>query len=99
MSEDVSSKANSMTFMGVPREKIDWFPTINPTKCNNCKQCVAFCAHDVYMLENGKVMVKNPKNCVVFCQACLKMCPIEGALQFQAKKDVLAQIKQLKAGV
>jgi len=99
MSDERTSKQNSPSFRGVPRKKIDWFPVINPTKCNNCKQCVSFCAHDVYTLLNETVSVKNPKNCVVFCQACLKMCPIEGALEFQTKKDVLAQIKQLKAGV
>jgi NAD-dependent dihydropyrimidine dehydrogenase PreA subunit len=82
--------------MGVPREQIAWFPTINSEKCNNCKQCVEFCAHEVYSIENNKVNIKNPKNCVVFCQACLKMCPVDGAIQFQPKKEVLAQIKKIK---
>ena len=98
MSEESKAKQNPHSFMGVPREQIDWFPTIDYSKCNQCKQCVSFCAHDVYAVEQNKVVIKNPKNCVVFCQACLKMCPIQGAMQFQAKKDVLAQIKQLKQG-
>jgi NAD-dependent dihydropyrimidine dehydrogenase PreA subunit len=99
MSEESKMKQNPHSFMGVPREQIDWYPTINPDKCNNCKDCAEFCAHDVYSIENDRVVVKNPKNCVVFCQACLKMCPIEGAMQFQAKKDVLAQIKSIKQGM
>jgi NAD-dependent dihydropyrimidine dehydrogenase PreA subunit len=57
---------------------------------------VKFCAHGVYEIKDGKVEVIQPKNCVVFCQACLKMCPIPGAMIFQAKNDVLNQIKDIK---
>jgi hypothetical protein len=28
------------TFMGVPREKIDWSPRIDFNKCNYCMECV-----------------------------------------------------------
>ena len=27
------------TFMGVPREKIDWSPRIDYDKCNYCMEC------------------------------------------------------------
>ncbi len=97
MSEESASRTNPHQFMGVPREEIDWFPTIDPEKCSNCGDCAKFCAHEVYVFEEGRIVVKNPKNCVVFCQACLKMCPVEGAVVFQQKKDVLQQIKQIKA--
>lgn len=83
-------------FMGVERELIDWFPTIDLAKCNHCGDCVEFCAHGVYTLEEGKLVVAKPKNCVVFCQACLKMCP-KDALIFQDKKAVLQQIRGIKA--
>ena len=96
MSEDSARMENPHHFMGVPRELIDWFPTINYTKCNGCGDCVKFCAHGVYEKQGDKIIVKNPKNCVVFCQACLKMCPVEGAMVFQPKKDVLKQIKEIK---
>ena len=36
------------TFMGVPREKIDWCPTIDYSKCNYCMECVKFCPHHVF---------------------------------------------------
>ena len=58
--------------------------------------CVEFCAHGVYKMENGKLIVENPKNCVVFCQACMKLCPLN-AMIFQGKKDVLNQIRKIKA--
>ncbi|GAB4320654.1 MAG: 4Fe-4S binding protein [Promethearchaeota archaeon] len=96
-SEESATRKNPHRFMGVPRELIDWFPTIDYSKCNGCGDCTRFCAHDVYARVGDRVVVANPKNCVVFCQACLKTCPIEGAVQFQAKRDVLAQIKALKA--
>ena len=99
MSEESAARANPHHFMGVAREEIDWYPTIDHEKCTDCGDCAKFCAHEVYVVdEAGKVTVANPKNCVVFCQACLKMCPVEGAVIFQPKKDVLQQIKQIKAG-
>jgi NAD-dependent dihydropyrimidine dehydrogenase PreA subunit len=96
LSEESAAKENPHKFMGVPREEIDWFPTIDYSKCNDCGECSRFCAHGVYAIENGKVKVVNPKNCVVFCQACLKMCPKPGAMLFQTKSDVLNQIKEIK---
>ena len=36
------------TFMGVPREKIPWFPTIDYDKCTFCMECDAFCPHRVF---------------------------------------------------
>ncbi|AIS53058.1 ferredoxin [Thermoanaerobacter kivui] len=86
------------TFMGVPREKIDWFPIIDYDKCNNCLECVKFCPHDVYEVrenEEKKVIVKNPYNCVVFCRACGKTCGVD-ALSFPDKSEVTKKIKQLR---
>ena len=36
------------TFMGVPREKIPWFPTIDYEKCTSCMECDTFCPHRVF---------------------------------------------------
>ena len=66
-------------------------------KCIDCGDCAKFCAHEVYASENDKIIVQNPLNCVVFCQACAKMCPIDKVITFPAKKDVLNQIKQIKS--
>ena len=60
------------TFMGVPREKIPWFPTIDYEKCNYCMECDKFCPHRVFErreAEERKLIVANPNNCVVFCRA------------------------------
>lgn len=86
------------TFMGVPREKIDWSPRIDYTKCNDCMECVEFCPHNVYEVDETaehKLMVKNPHNCVVFCRACGKACGVD-AIDFPNKNETTAYIKQIR---
>jgi NAD-dependent dihydropyrimidine dehydrogenase PreA subunit len=62
---------------GIPREEIQWFPTIDEEKCIGCKSCVEFCPNDALEFDEaaGKARVKNPYNCVVECKACAKLCP------------------------
>ena len=86
------------TFMGVPRDKIDWSPRIDYAKCNYCMDCVKFCPHQVYEVretEERKLIVKNPVNCVVFCRACSKTCGLD-ALSFPEKNDTIAKIKTIR---
>lgn len=86
------------TFMGVPREKIDWSPRIDYDKCNDCMECVKFCPHNVYEVnENAerKLIVKNPNNCVVFCRACGKACGLD-AIEFPNKNETTAHIKAIR---
>ena len=86
------------TFMGVPREKIDWSPRIDYTKCNNCMECVKFCPHQVYEVrEEGehRLVVLNPNNCVVFCRACGKACGLD-AITFPEKSETTAEIKAIR---
>lgn len=86
------------TFMGVPRNRIEWHPIINYDLCNNCMDCVKFCPHQVYeVVESAehKVIVKNPENCVVFCRACGKACGLD-AITFQDKSETTAHIKAIR---
>jgi len=86
------------TFMGVPREKIDWSPRIDYDKCNYCMECVKFCPHNVYEVrenEEKKLIVKNPNNCVVFCRACGKTCGVD-ALSFPNKNETTKKIKEIR---
>lgn len=97
-----SSKSEpSATFMGVDREKIPWWPTIDLEKCDGCNgeyDCLKFCPHRVYKpLENpSRIAVEKRYNCVVFCQACRKMCP-KDAISFPSKGDILKLIKVERA--
>ncbi len=85
------------TFMGVPREKIPWYPVIDYDKCNFCMECDKFCPHKVYERQEGerKLIVKNRDNCVVFCRACAKTCEPD-ALSFPDKKEITALIKEIR---
>jgi len=85
------------TFMGVPREKIPWYPTIDYSKCDFCMECDKFCPHRVYERREGdpKLVVANPTNCVVFCRACAKTCGPD-ALSFPGKPQTIELIKRLR---
>lgn len=85
------------TFMGVPRSAIDWSPRIDYSKCNYCMECAKFCPHQVYEQRDGKLVVANPQNCVVFCRACGKTCGLD-AIAFPDKAEVTAKIKELRKG-
>jgi len=87
------------TFMGVPRNRIPWAPTIDYAKCNFCLECDKFCPHGVFQRQDGekKLVVANPHNCVVFCRACAKTCGPD-ALSFPSKPEVIQLIKQLREG-
>jgi NAD-dependent dihydropyrimidine dehydrogenase PreA subunit len=86
------------TFMSVPRKKIDWCPRIDFEKCDYCMECVKFCPHNVFEVNNQaepKLLVKNPYNCVVFCRTCSKACGPD-ALIFPDKKETTAHIKKIR---
>ena len=86
------------TFMGVPRGKIDWSPKIDYSKCNYCMECVEFCPHNVFEVNEDaerKLIVKNPNNCVVFCRACGKTCGLD-AIDFPNKNETIAHIKAIR---
>jgi NAD-dependent dihydropyrimidine dehydrogenase PreA subunit len=87
----------SDTFMGVPRDRITWAPTIDYSKCNFCMECDKFCPHKVFQRGAGKrkLVVTNPSNCVVFCRACAKLCGPE-ALSFPDKAETIKSIKQTR---
>ena len=85
------------TFMGVPREKIPWFPTIDYNKCDFCMECDKFCPHQVYERREGevKLVVAHPEHCVVFCRACANTCGPD-ALSFPKKPETIELIKRLR---
>ena len=69
------TQKSSETWNGIPREKINWHPTIDYKKCNRCLSCFRKCTHGVYSLSDGKPKVTSPKNCVVGCTGCQSVCP------------------------
>ena len=66
-------------FHGVDREKIQWNPVIDESKCIGCGICATSCGRGVYKFdyENRKSKVVNPDNCMVACQTCANLCPMQ----------------------
>ncbi|TRO51736.1 4Fe-4S dicluster domain-containing protein [Candidatus Bathyarchaeota archaeon] len=86
------------TYHGVPRSKIPWGPSINYEKCSSCGKCVDYCKLGVYEFEGKKrPVVRNPKNCIVFCTGCQEQCPV-GAITFPSKKGTREIINKLRKG-
>lgn len=82
-------------YMGIPREEITWYPTINAELCINDNLCMDFCSNDVFTQGELSTEVKNPYNCVVGCSACAKECPVE-AISFPTKKELVDKLNELR---
>lgn len=78
----------SQTFHGIPRDQILWNPTVDPEKCIGCGECLEVCANGVFEFSEStsQVNVKVPTNCVVLCDKCAKLCPVE-AISFPDKDE------------
>jgi len=83
------------TYMGIPREEIPWYPTIDPDLCNNCGSCLDFCSNNVFAQGELHTEVVNPFNCVVGCSACQKECET-GAISFPDKKEFVKILQDLR---
>ena len=83
MNEQQKQDPKFTKFHGVDREKIQWNPTIDESKCLGCGMCATSCTRGVYKFdyENKKSKVVNPTNCMVACQTCANLCPA-GAISF-----------------
>jgi CDP-4-dehydro-6-deoxyglucose reductase len=62
---------------GVPRERIQWNPTVLEDACIGCGTCVTGCNRLVYRFdfERKKAVVVDPLNCMVGCTTCANTCP------------------------
>ncbi len=76
---------------GIPREEIDWHPTVNEDVCIGCGTCVVGCSRTVYRFdfERKKAVVFDPFNCMVGCRTCASTCPAN-AISFPSAEVVLA---------
>lgn len=83
------------TYMGIPREEIPWYPTIDPDLCNSCGACMDFCSNDVFAQGELHTEVVNPYNCVVGCSACEKDCEMD-AISFPDKKEFVKLLQVLR---
>ena len=61
---------------------VDWYPIIDREKCIECLICYDFCQHEVYSLEEEKLVVIKPENCISRCHGCQKQCPNDAITYF-----------------
>jgi CDP-4-dehydro-6-deoxyglucose reductase, E3 len=62
---------------GIPREEIDWHPTVDADACIGCGNCVTSCGRLVYRFDfdTEKAVVVEPLHCMVGCMTCANTCP------------------------
>jgi len=82
-------------YMGIPREEIPWYPTIDTDLCSSCGSCLDFCSNNVFAQGELHMEVVNPYNCVVGCSACAKECET-GAISFPSKEDLIKKLHELR---
>ena len=82
-----NQQKRSVMWYGIPREQIQWYPIIDPGRCDGCGKCVEFCQNDVLRLSGDppRAEVANPLNCLVGCNSCASKCPAD-AIQFPPRE-------------
>ena len=85
------------TWKGVPRQEIDWHPTINASQCTGCGMCVTSCGREVFDFDatSQKAVVARPLQCLVGCTSCEAWC-VFNAISFPDKQYVRDVIKKNK---
>ncbi len=75
---------------GIPREEIDWHPSIDEDACIGCGTCVTGCSRKVYRFDflHKKAVVADPLNCMVACMTCANTCPTS-AISFPPVRSIL----------
>lgn len=80
---------------GIPRESIDWHPTVHEDACIGCGTCVTGCGRLVYRFDYARKIpvVADPLNCMVGCTTCANTCPTH-AISFPPMSMVMDLEKQ-----
>lgn len=83
-----------MSYKGIPREHIPWFPRVDEKRCSGCSSCVEFCTQSVFSFD-GKSHVIKPYNCIVGNSSCRSFCP-EKAITFPTTAELRETISKLR---
>ncbi len=91
-----NAKSN-MKWHDIPREEIEWHPTVIADRCVGCGLCTTSCGRGVYAFdyeENRPVVVK-PDMCMVGCTTCATLCTRD-AIEFPSRGYIRQLIRDRK---
>jgi len=95
------SNVNGNNFLkpwhGIPREEIDWHPTVVAERCVGCGLCVTSCGRQVFAFDylGNRPVVVNPLNCMVGCSTCGTVCT-QDALEFPSQGFIRQIVRERK---
>lgn len=94
--DQVSEKHNNQ-WHGIPRDEIDWYPTIVSNRCVGCGMCATSCGRGVYAFdyEQNRPVVVAPEMCMVGCTTCATICT-QDAIEFPSIGYIRQIIRQNK---
>ena len=73
---------------GIPREEIDWGPTIDEAACRDgCRSASTSASRACTAWSIGRVLVVQRTACVVGCSHCASLCEA-GAIAFPSLEDL-----------
>ncbi len=97
LGREVKDLSNEL-WWGVPRSQIEWYPTVDYSKCVGCGICFITCAGKKVFdwdVEKNRPVVARPYNCMVGCTTCATLCPV-GAISFPSKDFIKKLVKENK---
>lgn len=93
----MSASPNTNVWHGIPREQINWYPTVVAERCIGCGICATSCGKNVYSFdyEANKPVVVAPQACMVGCTTCATICT-QDAIEFPSTGYIRQVIKKNK---
>lgn len=72
-----------------------WHPTIDTAACIGDRLCVEFCKNGVYAFDDlaGHPVVARPQQCVLGCDACAQVCPVQ-AITFPSRQELRLMVRR-----
>jgi len=93
----MSNTNNNGAWHGIPREEIEWHPTVIADRCIGCGLCATSCGRGVFAFdyEANRPVVVAPQMCMVGCTTCATICT-QDALEFPSQGYIRQVIRKNK---